>query len=112
MRLASVNAMGQYVQPEHKSLSGNVSPVTKPGSYAAPRATYMLVNDISSPRSAIFPGKDVTLDLNAYTVTFADTVYEQIPNFSFEEGLKDWSISKAPTAKIENSQWKIKLITK
>lgn len=102
--LISSAVWAQYEQKEHKPLSGNAIPVSKPGSYAVPGATYMLVNDISSPRSAIFLGKDVTLDLNGYTITFADTSYEHIPNLSFEEGLKDWDVSKAPGAKIGDTK--------
>lgn len=100
----SIKVSAQYSQSAHKTVTDDAIHVSKPGSYAIPGATYMLVNDISSPRSAIFLGKDVTLDLNGYTITFADTSYEHIPNFSFEEGLKDWDISKAPGAKIEDTK--------
>lgn len=102
--LASVNVSAQYCQTKHKPLPEGVLPVSKPGSYAVSGTTYMLTNNISSPRSAIFLGKDVTLDLNGYTITFADTNYEHVPNFSFEEGLTGWDISKAPTAKIEDTK--------
>lgn len=98
------DASAQYNQSKHKPLIENAIPVSKPGSYAVSGATYMLVNDISSPRSAIFLGKDITLDLNGYTITFADISYEHVPNFSFEEGLKGWDFSKAPTAKIEDTK--------
>ena len=79
-------------------------PVSKPGSYDLPGATYILVNDISSARSAIFLGKDVTLDLNGYTVSYADGDYEHLPNYSFEEGLEGWDFSSAPKAKIEDTR--------
>ena len=102
--LYSIDVSAQYNQSKHKPLTENTIPVSKPGSYAVPGTTYMLVNDISSPRSAIFLGKDITLDLNGYTITFADTSYEHVPNFSFEEGLKGWDFSKAPTAKIEDTK--------
>jgi hypothetical protein len=102
--LLSIKVSAQYSQPEHKALTDDVIPISKPGSYNVQGATYMLVNDISSPRSAIFLGKDLTLDLNGYTITFADTSYEHIPNFSFEEGLKNWDMSKAPSAKIEDTK--------
>ncbi|NOY95128.1 MAG: hypothetical protein GXO81_01900 [Chlorobi bacterium] len=102
--LPSIKVSAQYTQQRHKVPTGGVIPVSKPGSYAVPGATYMLVNDISSPMSAIFLGKDVTLDLNGYTITFADTSYEHVPNFSFEEGLKGWDISNAPSAKIEDTK--------
>ena len=51
----------------------------------------------------IFLGKDVTLDLNGYTVTFADGNYEHIPNYGFEDGLEHWDVSKAPGAKVVSS---------
>lgn len=104
MCMASQSVMSQYVQPEHKPLPEGAIPINTSGSYAVSGATYVLVNDISSPRSAIFLGKDVTLDLNGYTLTFADASYEHIPNFSFEDGLKSWDLSKAPTAKIEDTK--------
>jgi len=102
--LLTGQAMAQYVQKPHQAPDETVIPISKPGSYDQPGATYMLVNDISSPRSAIFLGKDVTLDLNGYTITFADTCYEHIPNYSFEEGLKGWDVSKAPTAKVVDTK--------
>ncbi len=95
---------GQYVDNGHSVLTDNVLPVSEPGNYAEPGTTYMLTQDISSERSTIFLGKDVTLDLNGYTITFADGNYEHIPNYSFEEGLKDWDISNAPGATIENAR--------
>lgn len=102
--LIPIRVSAQYNQSKHKPLTGDVIPVSKPGSYATLGATYMLMNDISSPRSTIFLGKDVTLDLNGYSITFADTSYEHIPNFSFEEVLKDWDFSKAPNAKIVDTK--------
>ncbi len=74
--------------------------VTKPGNYTKAGTTYVLMKDISSKMTPIFLGKDVTLDLNGHTVTFADGDYERIPNSGFEEGLKDWDTSQAPGAKI------------
>ena len=102
--LPSVKVSAQYKQLEHKKPTADVIPVNKPGSYSLPGATYLLVNDISSARSAIFLGNDVTLDLNGYSITFADTSYEHIPNFSFEEGTKYWDLSKAPGAKIADTK--------
>ncbi len=96
----SLPVMAQYNQPPHKSLSEEEIPVSKPGNYEKAGATYVLTNDISSAKSAIFLGKDVTLDLNGYTLTYADGDYEHIPNYGFEEGLKGWDISKAPGAKV------------
>ena len=102
--LSSEKVEAQYKQKKHKTkIEGEIA-VNKPGSYAVPGATYMLMNDISSPRSAIFLGKDVTLDLNGYSITFADSSYEYVPNFSFEDGLKNWDFSKAPGAKIEDTK--------
>jgi hypothetical protein len=94
----------QYIHTGHKPLSDGEIGIDKPGCYATTGATYMLVKDISSPRSAIFLGKDVTLDLNGYSITFADTSYEHVPNYSFEDGLKDWDFSKAQNAKIEDTK--------
>ncbi len=100
----SAQVSAQYAPSKHKALTDGVIPVSKPGSYAKPGATYMLTNDISSSRSTIFLGKDITLDLNGYTITFADTSYEHLPNFSFEQGLESWDISNAPNAKIEDTK--------
>ena len=99
--LLSFDLSGQYVPVQHKGLPDGVIPVEGPGSYDQPGATYMLTGDMTSGRSTIFLGKDVTLDLNGYTLTYADGEYEHIPNFGFEEGLKGWDVSNAPGAKIE-----------
>jgi len=97
-----VNA--QYHESEHNNLPDGVIAVSGPGSYGNPGSTYMLTNDITSDRSTLFLGKDVTLDLNGYTLTYADGKYEHIPNYGFEEGLKGWDVSNAPGAKIENTK--------
>jgi len=94
----------QYTQREHKALVPGNIPVTAPGNFDMQGATYMLQNDISGSRSTIFLGKDVTLDLNGYTITFADGNYEHVENYGFEEGLTGWDITKAPGAKIENTE--------
>ena len=96
-----VNA--QYNTAEHQSLPDGVIAVSEPGNYGEPGASYMLTQDISSDRSTLFLGKDVTLDLNGYTITYANGDYEHVPNYGFEEGLKGWDISNAPGAKIENT---------
>lgn len=57
---------GQYVPVTHRDPSAGEVPVSKPGSYDIPGATYVLVKDISSSKSALFLGKDITLDLNGY----------------------------------------------
>ncbi len=93
-----------YMKPEHKREVEGVIEVTKPGNYEEAGATYMLTRDISSAKSAIFLGKDVTLDLNGYTITYADGNYEHIPNSGFEKGITGWDISKAPGAKVVNTE--------
>ncbi len=93
-----------YIEPGHKTKTDGIIEVTKPGNYGEPGATYMLTRDISSAKSAVFLGKDVTLDLNGYTISYADDNYDQIPNSGFEEGTKGWDISKAPGAKVVNTE--------
>jgi len=97
-------AAGQYVPVKHREPVTGEIPVTKAGNYGIPGAAYILVNDISSPQSTIFLGKDVTLDLNGYTISYADGNYGHVPNWGFEEGLTGWNVSKAPGAKIENTE--------
>ncbi|MBX2922130.1 MAG: right-handed parallel beta-helix repeat-containing protein [Chitinophagaceae bacterium] len=102
--LLSVNVcFGQFKPVTHRTPEAGEIPVSAPGNYSEPGKTYILVNDITSDRSAIFLGKDVTLDLNGYTIRYADGKYNHIPNSGFEEGLKDWDISKAPGAKVMNT---------
>ncbi len=101
--LTSSAIMAQYRQPEHRLLQEGAIPVTRPGCYDRAGSTYMLMNDIHGEKSAIFLGKDVTLDLNGYTLTYADADYQHVKNYGFEEGLTGWDISKAPGAKIENT---------
>ncbi len=91
---------GGYTETEHRELVEGEIPVSEPGYYGTPGATYVLVNDIVSPRSAIFLGNNVTLDLNGYTIVYADAGYEHLPNYDFEDGLVGWDFSKAPTANI------------
>lgn len=94
----------QYSDVKHAALSANEVPVTKPGSYAVPGTTYRLMNDITSTGSTVFLGKDVTLDLNGHTIRYADAPYEHIPNSGFENGDTDWDLSKAPGAKVVNTE--------
>jgi hypothetical protein len=94
---------GQFKPVAHRKPTASEKPVYGPGSYAEPGTTYVLMNDVSSDRSTIFLGKDVTLDLNGYTVKYADGQYEHITNSGFEQGLTGWDISKAPGAKIMNT---------
>ena len=79
--------------------------VTQPGVYAEPGTTYVLTRNVTASRTAIFLGKDAILDLNGHTLTFADAGYEHVPNYSFEEGLKDWDTTRAPGAKVVNTRW-------
>jgi hypothetical protein len=96
--------LSQYSQTVHRAAAKGEIPVGKAGSFDKIGASYILTNDISSAKSAIFLGKDVTLDLNGYTVFYAAGNYEHIPNYGFEEGLEGWDISGAPTARIEDSK--------
>ena len=86
-------------KPVNKLPEGAVA-VTEAGNYTKAGTTYVLMKDIASDMTPIFLGKDVTLDLNGHSVTFADGKYEHIPNYGFEEGLKHWDTSKAPGAKV------------
>jgi len=91
---------GQFDLAAHKKADQNVVSVTGPGSYGSAGTTYMLANDITSSRTTIFLGKDVTLDLNGFTIKYADANYGHIVNSGFEEGDKGWDLSKAPGAKV------------
>jgi hypothetical protein len=93
----------QYKQSGHKPLPEGAIPVTASGSYGSAGATYMLQNDISGDGSTIFLGRDVTLDLNGYTITYAAGNYGHVQNYGFEDGLSGWDLSKAPGAKLENT---------
>jgi hypothetical protein len=95
---------GQYAQVAHRIPSAGEIPVTAEGSYDIPGTTYVLMNDITSQKSAVFLGKDITLDLNGFTITYANGDYDHIPNGSFEEGFNNWDLSKAPGAKIEGKK--------
>ncbi len=97
-------AIAQYSKTSPRSLKEGEIAVSEPGYYGEPGATYVLVNDIHSDRSAIFIGNNVTLDLNGYEIVYADAEYEHIPNYGFEVGLSGWDLSKAPSAKIEGKK--------
>ncbi|HLN56186.1 MAG TPA: hypothetical protein VK207_09350 [Bacteroidales bacterium] len=101
--LLPASSFSQYKPTSHRQPLPDEIPVTSPGNYKEPGKTYILVNDISSPRSAIFLIKDAILDLNGYTITFADGNYSHVPNRGFEDGLTGWDISKAPGARIEST---------
>src|SRR6266496_2369592 len=95
------NIFSQYHAVPHRKIAGNEVAIKSAGNYAKEGTTYVLTKNISSATSTIFLGKNITLDLNGYTIKYADTNYEHIPNSGFEEGLKGWDISKAPGAKLE-----------
>lgn len=98
--VAATSCLAQFTPVPHQPLKGMEIGIHGPGSYDRPGATYRLMSDITSPRSTIFLGKDVILDLNGYTLRYADGRYEHIPNPGFEEGAKGWDLSKAPGAKV------------
>ena len=93
----------QYIQVEHRELVEGEIGINAPGSFSEAGAVYVLENDISSEKSAIFLGKDITLDLNGYSIKFADANYGSILNSGFEQGVLGWDLSKAPGAKILNT---------
>lgn len=96
--------LGQYNPVQSRELKANEIGISAPGFYGKAGATYVLTQNISSDRSAIFLGKDVTLDLNGYTITFADGDYPSFSNPGFEEGVAGWDLSKAPGAKVVNTK--------
>lgn len=107
----SAQAAWQPVKPREALKPGEVA-VSGPGNYAKAGTTYVLTKDITSPTSAIFLGKDVTLDLNGHTITYADGKYEHLPNSGFEEGLKGWDTSKCPKAKVLETALSVPFIGK
>ena len=100
----SFRASGQYRETRHRDLPEGVVAVSQPGSYGEPGTTYMLTQDISSETTALFLGKDVTLDLNGFTVRYAAADYEHIPNSGFEEGEKGWDLTRAPGAEVVSTK--------
>lgn len=98
-----IKCFSQYKPVEHREILENEIVVETAGSYSEAGKTYVLANDITSKTSTIFLGKDVILDLNGYSIKYAVADYEHISNSGFEEGLKNWDVSKAPGAKIENT---------
>ncbi len=77
--------------------------VFAPGVYAGSGTTFQLTQDISAPAGAIFLGNNVVLDLNGYTITFADAAYQNIPNHGFENGLAHWDTTRAPGAALQRT---------
>lgn len=100
----SFSTYAQYSETAHRQLRAGEIPVSEPGNYGESGKTYVLINNISSPRSAIFLGENTTLDLNGYEITYADASYEHIPNYGFEDGLTRWNFTKAPLARIVGKQ--------
>lgn len=94
----------EYHTTPHRAPGTNEIAVTGPGSYDKQGTTYLVTQDISSPTSALFLGQNVVLDLNGYTITFADGGYGHVPNYGFEEGLAGWDVSRAPGAKVESDK--------
>ncbi len=103
----AIPAFAQYSPTSHRALEPGELPVTGPGYYGEAGKTYVLTQNISSERSAIFLGGDVTLDLNGYEITYADAAYENIPNGSFEDGLTGWDVSKAPSATLVDTRTQV-----
>jgi hypothetical protein len=96
--------MAQYSQLPHRTIKSGEIAVDKPGYYGKSGATYVFTQNITSDRSGIFLGKDVTLDLNGYTLTFAEGSYTHLPNSGFEEGEEGWDLTKAPGAEVVNTK--------
>jgi hypothetical protein len=95
--------LAQYKEIQHRQLLPGEVPVSVPGNYGIQGTTYVLTKNITSPVSTIFLGKDITLDLNGFTIRYADGNYNHVPNSGFEEGTTSWDISKAPGAKVVNT---------
>ncbi|MCR6722547.1 MAG: hypothetical protein NVV59_20140 [Chitinophagaceae bacterium] len=93
----------QYKPVKHRALLPGEIPVTGPGFYGEQGRTYVLTQDVVSERSAIFLGKDVTLDLNGYRIVYTAGNYDTLKNSGFETGLEGWDLSKAPGAKRMNT---------
>lgn len=94
----------QFRQTDHRVPAADEIAVSVAAYLGKAGKTYVLVNDLKSVKSTLFIGKDVTLDLNGYTLTYADGNYEHLTNYSFEKGLEGWDISGAPHAKTEDTK--------
>ncbi|MBN1675712.1 MAG: hypothetical protein JXR37_32010 [Kiritimatiellae bacterium] len=103
MAVLSHPLFAEYAATPHRDVRPGEVPVGGPGVYAQPNTTYVLTADVSSATSPVFLGKDVTLDLNGYTLTYAAGGYEHVPNYGFEEGTKHWDLTGAPGAKVEDT---------
>jgi hypothetical protein len=87
----------------HKPLPAGCLPVTGAGACDQEGKTYVLTQDVRSATSGLFLANHVTLDLNGYTLTYADGDYQHVPNYGFEEGLAHWDLSHAPSARTEDT---------
>jgi len=102
--ILALPAAGKYTPVEHRTeLKEGEIPVTEPGVCDQEGKTYVLMKDITSPTSGLFLANNVTLDLNGYTLTYAGGNYEHVTNYSFEDGLTGWDVSKAPGAKVRDT---------
>jgi len=101
------NSSSQFIQQGHRDPMPGEIAITEPGCYGERGKTYILMNNISDDMSTIFLGKDVTLDLNGYTITYASGNYEHIPNYDFEQGRSGWDFSKAPKAEIGDKKTQV-----
>ncbi len=102
----------EYSPVKHRKPKGNEIAVTEPGSYDKANTTYVLTKNINSTTSPIFLGNNVTLDLNGYTITYADGNYQHINNYDFADGLKGWDVKKAPGAQVKNTEFTKPMIGK
>lgn len=101
--IMALTTAAQQEPVTHRSLAPGEIPVSKPGYYGEPGRTYVLTNDIVSERSAIFLGRDVTLDLNGYRIVYAAASYDTLDNGGFEKGKQSWDLTHAPGARIMNT---------
>jgi len=84
----------------HEPLPEGAIAVTAGGNCDKPGATYVLTKDVTAEGSGLFLAKNVTLDLNGYTLTFLAGPYEHMSNGGFEDEFKGWDASAAPGASV------------
>jgi hypothetical protein len=101
--LLAAEALAVYRTVTPRPVPADVIAVSGPGVCDQAGKTYVLTRDISSEMTPIFLADNVTLDLNGHTISYAASRYEHVPNYGFEEGLAHWDISKAPSAKTEDT---------
>lgn len=88
----------QYKPVSKRQPATGEIPVYEAGAIAKDGAKYILMNDVGSEASTVFPGKNVELDLNGHIIHYAKGNYSHIVNAGFEEDAKGWDVSKAPGA--------------